>query len=74
MRENAEAKGRRYLCEGRLTVEHADGRTVRGRCRGNGAVYALTFDGEAWDCPCPARGRCAHLVAAWLVTAPQEAA
>jgi uncharacterized Zn finger protein len=74
MRENADAKGRRYLTEGRLVLEHVDGRMVRARCRGQGAVYTVTFDGEAWECSCPAPGRCAHLIAAWLVTAPGEAA
>ena len=69
MRENVETKGRRYLTEGRLTVEFAVGREIRASCRGSGAVYALGLDEErGWYCGCLARGRCSHLVALGLVT------
>ncbi len=67
-RESVEAKGRRYLVEGRLVVEHVAGDEIRARCRGGGAVYELGFSGGEWWCGCPARGRCAHLVALGLVT------
>lgn len=70
MREGVEAKGRRYLVEGRLRVTRLDERTVAAVCRGGGAIYALGHDGEAWSCSCPARGRCAHLIALQLVTVP----
>ena len=75
-RENVEAKGRRYLLEGRLTVERVDGRSVVASCRGNGDVYKLGFDPRArsWRCACPARRRCAHLVALQLVTRRPEGA
>lgn len=66
-REPVDAKARRYLTEGRLVVEHVGGGTVRARCRGRGALYALGFDGAAWSCSCPARSRCAHLAALQLV-------
>ena len=70
-RENAAAKGRRYLAEGRLVVRAVDERagTARAVCRGDGAVYALGRDGGGWFCSCPARSRCAHLVALGLVVA-----
>ena len=68
-RENAEVKGRRYVAEGRLLVEHVDARTIRARCRGNGAVYGLGRNRGSWFCDCPALGRCCHLVALQLVTA-----
>jgi hypothetical protein len=58
-REGVEQKSRRYLTEGRLTVDRVDGRGVRARCRGGGAMYSLGFD---------AVGRCAHLVALELIT------
>lgn len=67
-RESAEQKGQRYVVEGRLTVERLDGRGIRARCRGSGTVYALGYDGEGWFCSCPARTRCAHLVALQLVS------
>jgi hypothetical protein len=70
-RENVDAKGRRYLLEGRLTVEVVVGSAIRARCRGAGAVYDLAHDPNAgWSCSCPALRRCAHLVALGLVTAP----
>ena len=43
-----------------------DGSTIRGTCRGAGAVYRLGFDGSWW-CTCDARSLCSHLVAAQLV-------
>jgi len=72
-RENAEAKGRRYLAEGRLLVEHVDARTIRARCRGNGKVYRLGYDAERWYCDCQALGLCSHLVALQLVTVEAKA-
>ena len=69
MRENAEAKGRRYLVEGRLVVEHVAGGEIRAHCRGAGAAYQLGRNRGRWYCDCPALGRCSHLVALGLVTA-----
>ena len=63
MRENADAKGRRYLAEGRLHVRQVDedDGVVMAECRGDGAIYALGYDERGWHCSCPAYGRCAHL-------------
>jgi uncharacterized Zn finger protein len=72
LREGAEAKGRRYLGEGRLTVERVDARSVRATCRGSGAAYVCGWDGTTWFCSCPARSRCAHPVALQLVTVAEE--
>lgn len=66
-RESVDAKGRRYVSEGRLAIARVDEHGVEASCRGGGAVYELGHDGEAWWCSCPARGRCAHLVALGLV-------
>lgn len=72
MRENAEAKARRYLAEGRLQVErvempHACGILVLARCLGDeGDSYHVRWDAErrSWKCTCPALGpRCAHVLA-----------
>ena len=64
MRESAQAKGRRLLTEGRLTVTEVDRAVVRAACRGDsGTVYNLGHNGKSWGCTCPAKGRCSHLVA-----------
>jgi len=67
-RESAEAKGRRYLTEGRLVVGLVDGAHIRATCRGTGATHDLACVRGRWLCSCPARSRCAHLVALQLVT------
>jgi hypothetical protein len=51
-RENAETKGRRYLVEGRLLVEHVDSNGIVATCRGNWAKYRLGHNGTAWGCTC----------------------
>jgi uncharacterized Zn finger protein len=69
MRENAATKGRRYLVEGRLTVQAIAPASVAATCRGDsGTVYRLGFDGDNAYCSCPAVTRCSHLVALMLVT------
>ncbi|MCU1483673.1 MAG: hypothetical protein JWN67_419 [Actinomycetia bacterium] len=70
IRENAVAKARRYLAEGRLIVTALDQRHVTATCRGDGALHQLAWDAtNGWRCSCPARGRCAHLLALGAVTA-----
>jgi uncharacterized Zn finger protein len=70
MRENAYLKSRRYLAEGRLVVEWAGRHGVVATCRGDGRVYRCTWaPGTGWACTCPARGRCAHLLALGSVVA-----
>ena len=66
MSENAEAKGRRYLVEGRLEVQRVDSESVLARCLGDeGDFYRVHWDEERrWTCSCPAFGpRCAHVLA-----------
>lgn len=71
-RENAAAKGRRYLVEGRLTVRQVDRtRGVLAHVRGDsGLTYRCEWAPDlGWLCNCPARtSACAHLVALRLVT------
>jgi uncharacterized Zn finger protein len=70
-RESAAVKGRRYLTEGRLTVNLVDGDRIAASCRGDSyETYALGYDLERqmWHCSCPARTRCSHLTALMLVT------
>lgn len=68
-RENAQHKGRRYLTEGRLTVTRVDGDDIRSLCKGQGEIHTQAHIGAGrWECSCPARGLCAHLVALQLVT------
>ncbi|MDQ2983518.1 MAG: hypothetical protein M3R70_06290 [Actinomycetota bacterium] len=76
-RENAAAKGRRYIAEGRLILrrlDEADG-FCEADCRGSGAVWICGRDERGWFCNCPARGLCAHVEALRLVVAlePREA-
>lgn len=70
MRENVEVRGRRLLTEGRLIVERRGDAVIRASCRGDtGDVYVLGYSpSSGWTCDCPARTRCAHLVALELVT------
>ncbi len=69
MRENARAKGLRYLIEGRLVVNLVDEFEVRAICRGQGALWRVGWREGVWYCTCPAKGRCAHLVALQSVVA-----
>lgn len=67
--ESVEEKGRRLLCEGRLTVETVLATKVVASCKGDsGEVYSVGWDRRGWRCTCPARVRCSHLVALQLVT------
>lgn len=70
-REGVEAKGRRYLVEGRLIVTTVDASRdrIEATCRGAGEVYQLGHDRGGWWCTCPARTRCSHLTALTMVTA-----
>lgn len=69
-RENAAAKARRYLTEGRLVLTRVDRSRVAGVCRGDGAVHQVSYAQRVWSCTCPARSeRCAHLLAVRLVVA-----
>lgn len=62
-REDAAAKGARYLTEHRLVVEAVDTQRIAASCRGSGEVYQLGYERGGWHCDCPALGRCAHLLA-----------
>ena len=68
-REDVDARGRRLLAEGRLTVRLVGVATISATCRGDsGDVHKVGYAAGAWSCDCPARTRCAHLVALQLVT------
>ncbi len=70
MRENAQAKARRYLAEGRLVITHLDHSGVNATCRGDGALHRCGWSPSAgWHCTCLARGRCSHLLALGSVVA-----
>ena len=73
MRENASAKARRLLTEGRVIVTRVDGRHVDAIVRGDsGAVYSVRHLPGHWSCSCTAApyARCSHLRAVQLITAP----
>jgi len=68
-RESAAVKARRYLAEGRLTVERVDDKVIIATCKGAGEVYFVAFKRGRWQCDCRARGSmCAHLLALQTVT------
>lgn len=78
MREDAQAKARRLLVEGRVRVLAADedAGLLSAEVRGDSArVYVVSHDVDGWACTCRARGRCSHLQALQLVVvmAPREA-
>jgi uncharacterized Zn finger protein len=67
-REDGQAKGTRYVLEGRVQIYRVDDHVVRATVRGQGEIGRLGFDeGDGWWCNCPARSRCAHHVALQLV-------
>ncbi len=69
MREDARAKGRRYLAEGRLVIDHLSGDDVSATCRGAGELHSLGHSpSRGWWCSCAARSICSHLAALQLVT------
>jgi uncharacterized Zn finger protein len=74
MPENADAKGRRYLAEGRVTLRHVGVDGVGAIVRGDGAWHRAGYADGRWYCTCPAlSANCSHLVALRLVTvAPTE--
>lgn len=73
MRENAQAKGRRYLVEGRLVLTEIRPGLIRATCRGAGHVYSLGWtQGGGWRCDCAAKSACSHLHALKTVTVTAE--
>lgn len=69
MRENAAAKGGRYLLEGRVVITEVSRHRVAATVRGDGHMYRASWDGS-WSCSCPARSvQCSHLHAVRLVVA-----
>lgn len=72
MRENAAAKARRYLAEGRVILTRVSDRVVSARVPGDGAIYDVVYVRGRWSCTCPAlTNQCAHCRAVRLVTAPE---
>jgi hypothetical protein len=72
-RETAASKARRLLVEGRVVVVGVDGTEVDAIVRGDsGAVYLVRHLPGQWSCSCDASpyGRCSHLRAVQLITAP----
>jgi uncharacterized Zn finger protein len=70
-RENAAAKARRLLVEGRVRVLCAseDDGYVNAEVRGDSAsVYTVSYEADAgWHCDCATRGVCSHIRALQLV-------
>ncbi len=74
-REGVEAKGRRYLMEGRVVIEAVNPRQIVASVRGGGEIHQVGYQRGGWYCTCPAKGPCSHLVALMLVcVAPSSSA
>jgi hypothetical protein len=70
-RENAAGKARRLLAEGRVVVTRVEGTHIDATVRGDtAAFYSVRHRSGSWSCSCPSVGRCSHLAAVMLVTAP----
>lgn len=71
-RENAAAKAKRLLGEGRVLLTRVVDREVDAIVRGDsGEFYAVSHRPGSWVCPCAAlSGACSHVQALMLVTAP----
>lgn len=70
MRENAEAKSRRYLAEGRIVLAVVKDNLVLGTARGDGRMWRFGYKSGVWWCHCPARSdQCCHLRAARKIVA-----
>lgn len=71
-RENAAAKAKRLLGEGRVLLTRVVDREVDAIVRGDsGEFYAVSHRPGSWICPCAAlSGACSHVQALMLVTAP----
>jgi len=66
--EDATAKSHALVGEGRLNVTSVTPDRIAGHCFDDGQTYFLQWSGPGgWRCTCPARGRCAHLLALGLV-------
>lgn len=69
-RENAAAKARRYLTEGRVILERVTPVMVVAAVRGDGTVHRCAYLDHRWSCTCPVPSdQCAHLLAVRLVVA-----
>ena len=63
-RENALSKGERYLLSGRLTIRLVTPERIEAHVKGDsGHTYRVIHDAGMWSCSCPAKTRCAHLIA-----------
>jgi hypothetical protein len=69
MREDARARGRRFVSEGRLVLRRVDETQILAVCRGDsGELHELGYDqAGGWWCDCQARTQCAHLYSLQLV-------
>lgn len=70
MRENATAKARRLLTEGRVTIRTLRDDLILAEVRGDSARrYEVVWEPAGWSCPCDAISpRCSHVMATQLVT------
>jgi uncharacterized Zn finger protein len=68
-REDAVAKARRLLAEGRVVVLSVDETQTHAVVRGDSAeLYSVWWRPGSWTCTCSALSRCSHVRAVQLCT------
>jgi uncharacterized Zn finger protein len=68
MREDARAKAKRLLAEGRVTIRRIGLDAIVARVRGDSArEYLVSWDPAGCACPCDAASRCSHIISVQLV-------
>jgi uncharacterized Zn finger protein len=76
-RDSVDAKARRLLTEGRVTILRASPQEFAAQVRGDHAgLYACGYSGGRWYCACPHSARttfCSHQLALMLLWIEPEA-
>ena len=70
MKENRDAKARRLLTTGRVTITGVSRRFVVALVRGDHGTYWCGYNGGSWHCECPCLTGCSHVKALQLTTDP----
>lgn len=69
-REPLTRKAERMLGDHRLRITRLDGEHVEAVIHGDHGDYQLGHINGSWWCSCPARIKCAHIIALTRVTTP----
>ena len=67
---DVQAKADALLAGGRVTLFLVKFGQVHAEVRGESGPHLVALRAGYWECDCPARGQCAHLLAVQRVTIP----